>query len=525
MTDGDEESDVRVGGLGPTDEQATGRSEDAPVSAAPRLDFPVVGIGASAGGLAAIEAFFAALHAGPESAMAFVVVQHLDPDHDSLLVDLVKGFTQMPVHRVEEGMVMQPNSAYVIPPGRDMALRDGRLHLLEPGAPRGMRLPIDFFFRSLAQDQGERAIGIVLSGTGSDGTLGLKAIKEAGGMAMAQAPESAGYDGMPRSAIATNLVDYVLPPDEMPKQLLAYVQRAFGQPAKARASTPGPEGALQKVFGILRTHTGHDFSGYKRTSIQRRIERRMAVTQINRLDDYVRYLQANPLEVETLFRELLIGVTNFFRDPQAYATLAEQVIPDLCARSSDAGVRVWVPACSTGEEAYSLAILLQEYLDAAKQRCPVQIFATDIDAEAIERARAGVYSHGIAADVGPERLARFFTQEDGGYRIRKSIRDTVVFAKQDILKDPPFSRLDLISCRNVLIYLDGEAQKKIMKLFHYALNRGGYLFLGNSETIGGALDLFADVDKKWRIFRRRDLETAAAAMVRRMGTSDAGSPA
>jgi two-component system CheB/CheR fusion protein len=371
-----------------------------------------------------------------------------------------------------------------------------------------MRLPIDFFFRSLAQDQGERAICVVLSGTGSDGTLGLKAIKEVGGMAMTQAPESAAYDGMPRSAIATNLVDYVLPPDEMPRQLLAYVQRAFGKPPKARASAPGPESALQKVFGLLRAQTGHDFSGYKRTSILRRIERRMAVTQINPLEDYVRFLQANPLEVETLFRELLIGVTNFFRDPQAYEVLAEKVVPELCARSSAAGVRIWVPACSTGEEAYSLAMLLQEYLETAKQRCAVQIFATDIDAEAIERARAGVYSHGIAADVGPERLARFFAEEDGGYRIRKSIRDTVVFAKQDVLKDPPFSRLDLISCRNMLIYMDGEAQKKVVRLFHYALNPDGYLVLGNSETIGSAVDLWADVDKKWRIFRRRDLGVA-----------------
>ena len=441
--------------------------------------------------------------------MAFVVVQHLDPDHASLLVDLFKGFTQMPVHWVEDDMAVQPNSAYVIPPGRDMALRDGRLHLLEPGAPRGMRLPIDFFFRSLARDQGEQAICIVLSGTGSDGTLGLKAIKELGGMAMAQTPESAGYDGMPRSAIATNLVDYVLPPDEMPRHLLAYVQRALGKPPKARAFAPGPESGLQKVFGLLRAQTGHDFSGYKRTSIQRRIERRMAVTQINQLEDYARYLQANPLEVETLFRELLIGVTNFFRDPQAYAILAEKVIPDLCARSPDAGVRIWVPACSTGEEAYSHAILLLEYLDAAKQHCAVQVFATDIDAEAIERARAGVYPQGIAADVGPQRLARFFVEEDGGYRIRKSIRDTVVFAKQDILRDPPFSRLDLISCRNMLIYMDGEAQKKVVRLFHYALNPGGYLFLGNSETIGSALDLWADVDKKWRVFRRRDLGAVA----------------
>lgn len=517
MTDIERESDAQPASLGSTEEPLAGRLEDAHLSAPSRPGFPVVGIGASAGGLAAIEAFFAALPADPESAMAFVVVQHLDPDHDSLLVELVKKFTKMPVYKVEDGMQVQPNCAYIIPRGRDMALRDGKLQLLEPGAPRGLRLPIDFFFRSLAQDQGERAICVVLSGTGSDGTLGLKAVKEAGGMAMAQAPESAGYDGMPRSAIATNLVDYVLPPEKMPVQLLAYVQHAFDHPPKPVASAPRPEGILQKVFGLLRAQTGHDFSGYKRNPIQRRIDRRMAVSQIDHLEDYVRYLRANPLEVETLCRELLIGVTNFFRDPKAYEVLAEHVIPSLCARSPEAGPRIWVPACSTGEEAYSHAILIREYLDDAKQNCQVQLFATDIDAESIERARAGSYPDSIIADVGPERLARYFVEEDGAYRISKTIRDMVVFAKQDVLKDPPFSRLDLISCRNLLIYLDGEAQKKIVQMFHYALNQCGYLFLGNSETIGRSLDLFADVDKKWRIYQRRDLEATPAGVAPRWG--------
>ena len=437
--------------------------------------------------------------------MAFVVVQHLDPDHKSILIDLVKRYTKMQVYKVEDGMEVQPNCIYIIPPNRDMAFLNGKLHLLEPSAPRGLRLPIDFFFRSLAQDQHERAICIVLSGTGTDGTLGLKAIKGEGGMAMVQAPESAAYDGMPRSAIATGLVDYVLPPDKMPEQLIAYVQHAFGhRPKPVIAPAPSAGDSLQKVFILLRAQTGHDFSQYKQNTIHRRIERRMAVAQIDRLEDYVRYLRQNPLEVETLFRELLIGVTNFFRDPQAFESLQEHVIPRLFAGKSPGGsVRVWVPGCSTGEEAYSLAILLREYLDELKQNFQVQIFATDIDAEAIEKARAGVYPDSIAADVSPERLARFFAQDGQFLPHQQEHPRLVVFAKQDVLKDPPFSRLDLISCRNLLIYLGGEAQKKILPLFHYALNQDGYLFLGNSETIGEFMDLFAAVDKKWKIYQRK----------------------
>jgi two-component system CheB/CheR fusion protein len=475
-----------------------------------KASFPVVGIGASAGGLAAIEAFFAAMPPNAESGMAFVVVQHLDPDHKSILIDLVKQYTKMRVYKVEDGMEVQPNCTYVIPPNRDMAFLRGKLHLLEPGAPRGMRLPIDFFFRSLAQDQHERAICIVLSGTGTDGTLGLKAIKGEGGMAMVQAPETAAYDGMPRSAIATGLVDYVLPPDKMPEQLIAYVQHAFGhRPAPISPPAPRAEDALQRVFILLRAQTGHDFSQYKQATIRRRIERRMAVTQIDRLEDYVRYLRESPPEMDALFRDLLIGVTNFFRDPQAFESLQEHVIRhlDLAIKPPGGAVRVWVPGCSTGEEAYSLAILIREHLDEARQNWQVQIFATDIDAESIEKARAGVYPESIAADVSPERLARFFTQEDNSYRISKSVRDLVVFAKQDVLKDPPFSKLDLISCRNLLIYLAGEAQKKVLPLFHYVLNQGGYLFLGNSETIGEFLDLFGAVDKKWKIYQRKGVVT------------------
>jgi quercetin dioxygenase-like cupin family protein len=355
--------------------------------------FPVVGIGASAGGLAAFEEFFAAMPADVDPGMAFILVQHLSPDHKSLLTELVRRYTRMQVYEVEDGMTVQPNCAYIIPPKHDMAFLHGKLHLLEPDTRRGLRLPIDFFFRSLAQDQRERAICIVLSGTGSDGTLGLRAIKEAGGMAMAQTPDSTEFDGMPRSAIATGLVDYVLLPAEMPAQLMAYTSHAYGK-KPGPAATPRPkEDGLNKIFVLLRAQTGHDFSHYKQNTITRRIERRMAVQQIDQIDEYIRYLQQNKAEVEALFHDFLIGVTHFFRDPEAFAALESQAIPQIVADKAGGDlVRVWVPGCSTGEEAYSIAILLREQMDALKQRFKVQIFATDIDSRAIATARAGVLS-------------------------------------------------------------------------------------------------------------------------------------
>jgi two-component system CheB/CheR fusion protein len=412
----------------------------------------------------------------------------------------------MKVYQVSDGIEIQPNCAYIIPPNKDMALLHGKLHLMEPGAPRGLRLPIDFFFRSLAQDQHERAICIVLSGTGSDGTLGLKAIKGKGGMGMVQDTRSARYDGMPRSAISTGLVDYVLPPEDMPQQLLTYVEHAFG-PGAVRGIAPVPEttDSIEKIFILLRAQTGHDFSYYKQNTIHRRVERRMAVNQIGRLDDYVRYLQQNPLEVETLFRDLLIGVTNFFRDTEAFESLQTQVIPPFLEnRPPDRPVRVWVPGCSTGEEAYSIAILLREQMDTLRRDFKIQIFATDIDGDAIEKARAGVYPDGIVADVSPERLGRFFSQEDNVYQIKKSIRDMVVFAEQNVIEDPPFSKMDLISCRNLLIYLQPELQKRVLSLFHYSLRADGILFLGNSESVGEFADLFSTVDRKWKLYRRKE---------------------
>jgi two-component system, chemotaxis family, CheB/CheR fusion protein len=478
-----------------------------PAPETPVSSFPVVGIGASAGGLAAFEAFFSAMPADIDPGMAFVLVQHLAPDHKSILSDLIRRYTRMQVFEVEDGMKVKPNCAYIIPPNRDMAFLNGALQLLEPSLPRGQRLPIDYFFRSLAQDQRERAICIVFSGTGSDGTLGIRTVKGEGGMVMAQNPESTEYDGMPRSAIATGLVDYILPPAEMPDQLVAYVSHAFGKkPRMVSAPASKPEDAMRKVFVLLRAQTGHDFSRYKPNTVIRRIERRMAVHQIEGMDAYVRYLQQVPAEVEALFRDLLIGVTSFFRDPEAFTALQKLVIPKLfLGKPADTWVRVWVPGCSTGEEAYSIAILLQEQLDALRQGVKVQVFATDIDGKAIEHARVGIYPASIAGDVGPERLARFFTREPSAsaYRIHKGVRDMLVFSEQNVIKDPPFSKLDLISCRNLLIYLDGELQKKIIPLFHYALNPGGFLFLGTSETVGDYLNLFAAMDRKLKLYQRK----------------------
>ena len=475
------------------------------------VDFPVVGIGASAGGLAAFEAFFSGMPPDRDPNMAFVLVQHLAPDHKSILTELIQRYTRMQVFEVADGTQVRRNCAYIIPPNRDMAFLNGALHLLEPAFPRGQRMPIDFFFRSLAQDQRERAICVVLSGTGSDGTMGVRAIKGEGGMAMAQSPGTTEFDGMPRSAIDTGLVDFVLPPAEMAARLIAYTASAFGVPRSHNApvdvSILNAGSALSKVFVVLRTQTGHDFSLYKRSTIYRRIERRMAVNQIAAMEEYVKYLRQTPAEVELLFRDLLIGVTNFFRDPDAFKALEDKVIPRLFAnKPAGAVIRVWSPGCSTGEEAYSIAILMQDRMRAMKQGYDLKIFATDIDGKAIASARTGRYPAGAVADIPPERLARFFSAEPDGssYSIHKDIRDLIVFSEQDVIKDPPFSKIDLISCRNVLIYMGGELQKKVISLFHYALNPGGFLFLGSSETVGEAGDFFAEMDRKSKLYQRKE---------------------
>jgi two-component system CheB/CheR fusion protein len=467
-----------------------------------------VGIGASAGGLAAIEAFFSGMPADADPGMAFVLVQHLDPNHKSLLTELIRRYTRMQVFEVVDGIQVQPNCVYIIPPNRDMAFLNGSLQLLEPIAPRGHRLPIDFLFRSLAQDQQERAIGIVLSGTGSDGTLGVRAIKANGGMVMVQRPSSSEFDGMPTSALATGLIDFELPPADMASQLMAYVAHAFGKPPQTAGKTaPDHQNTMKKIFVLLRAQTGHDFSQYKPSTIHRRIERRMAVHQIETMDSYVKYLQQAPVEVQALFNDLLIGVTNFFRDPDAFAALETSVIPRLFeGKMVGAAVRVWCAGCSTGEEAYSIAILLQERLEALKASYKVQLFATDIDSRAIAVARAGTYPAGIADAITPERLARYFTLEPGGstYRVHKGIRDMLVFSEQDVIKDPPFSKLDLISCRNLMIYLGADLQKRLISLFHYAIQPGGFLFLGTSETTGERGDLFVVQDRKAKLYQRKE---------------------
>ena len=477
----------------------------------------VVGLGASAGGLAAFEAFFSALSREQPGDLAFVVVQHLSPDHKSILSELLQRQTPLHVLEVEDGMAVQAGCVYIIPPNRDLSLAAGKLQLTELSAPRGHNLPIDAFFRSLAADQQERAICVVLSGTGTDGTLGVRSVKAAGGMVMVQTPETAAYDGMPRSALSTGQVDYILAPEEMPGQLLAYVNRALSKASDPEAQRPNDEDALRRVFQLLSAHTGHDFAHYKRNNVMRRIERRLAVHQIQQLEDYVRYLQQNPPEVQALFGDLLIGVTSFFRDPSAFEALQERVIPDLFAgRPQQSPIRVWVPGCSTGEEAYSIAILLQEQVDALQQSVKIQFFATDIDRRAIEQARAGLYPASIEAEMSPQRLSRFFQFDkgDGLYRIRKDIRDMLIFSEQSVIKDPPFSKVDLISCRNLLIYLDSDLHKKLIPLFHYALNPGGYLFLGSAETVGELGHLFTALDRKEKIYQRKEGHSTHPALGR-----------
>jgi two-component system, chemotaxis family, CheB/CheR fusion protein len=493
--------------------EPVGSPEPAEGRATQRGGLPIVGIGASAGGLEALELF---LENVPErSGIAFVVVQHLDPTRKGAMVELLQHATHMPVVQVKENLRLEANRVHVIPPNKDLSILDGVLHLHPPVAPRGLNLPIDGFFRSLANDQQERAIGVILSGMGSDGTLGLRAIKEKAGAGFVQAPSSAKFSGMPSSAVEAGLADVVAPVEELPARLFAYLAHApyIRRPSESPVVDKGHSG-LEKVIVLLRTHTGNDFSLYKRSTLYRRVERRMGLHQIDRLSNYVRYLRESPSELEQLFKELLIGVTSFFRDAPAWEHLAREVIPALLAqRPSGSVMRAWVPACSTGEEAYSLAIVFREALDRleAPKDLILQIFATDLDRDAVEKARLGVYPANIAADVSPQRLRRFFQQEERGYRVSKDIREMVIFAPQNVIMDPPFTRLDFLSCRNLLIYLEPELQRRLLPLFHYVLNPGGILFLGSAETIGSFGTHFAPLDGKTRLYRR--LEVAAAVPV------------
>jgi two-component system CheB/CheR fusion protein len=469
------------------------------------VSFPIVGIGASAGGLEALEQFLGHVPAG--SGMAFVIVQHLDPTHKGIMPELLQRATGMKVIQVKDRTKVRPDCVYVIPPNKDMSILHGVLHLFEPAAPRGLRLPIDFFLRSLALDQQEHSVGVILSGMGSDGTLGLRAIKEKAGVVLVQEPATAKFDGMPRSAIDAGLADIVAPVDELPGKIVVFLQRTPLIARTEMALEDKTQSALEKAVILLRAHTGHDFSLYKRNTLYRRIERRMGIHQIHKMAAYVRYLQENSQELDLLFKELLIGVTNFFRDAAAWEQLREQAIPTLLAsRSPGQALRAWVPGCSTGEEAYSLAIVFKEAVEQAKPKgnFALQIFATDLDRDAIDKARQGVFPANIAADVSPERLRRFFAKEERGYRVSKEIREMVIFAPQNLIMDPPFTKLDLLSCRNLLIYLAPEMQKKLIPLFHYSLGLGGILLLGSAETIGGFTDLFAPLGGKSRIFRRTE---------------------
>lgn len=479
----------------------------------------IVGLGCSAGGLEACEQFLT--HLAPDTGLAFVLVSHLDPDRKGIMPELLQRCTRMKVCQAEDGMKARPNCVYVIPPKVDLSILHGKFQLLEPSAPRGLRLPIDFFFKHLAQDQKQRSVGIILSGMGTDGTQGLKAIKEGMGLVLAQDPASAKYDGMPRSAIGTGLVDIVAPAMDLPARLAGFVKHAAALPHQAVAGEAEPSSALEKVFVLLRARTGTDFSAYKATTIHRRLERRLNVHQLESLAHYVRYAQENPHELDLLFRELLIGVTSFFRDPAAYQALQEKAIPQLLeSKAPGSPLRVWVPGCATGEEAYSVMLALTECLDQRRGHdgWPIQMFATDLDKVAIDQARQGAFPANIAAEVSPDRLRRFFVRSEHGYTIKKAVRERIVFAPHNLLTDPPFTKLDLLCCRNLLIYFKAEWQKRLMAVFHYALNPGALLFLGPAETVGGLADLYAPLDNRWKIFTTKAAPPGPRTVIELPGT-------
>ncbi len=495
----------RIKAAKPTD--ISGESLDSEAGAwAPDIDFPVVGIGASAGGLGAFKRLIA--HLPENTGMAFVLIQHLDPKHSSMLVPLLGASTALAVTEARDNQRVEPNHIYVIPPNCSLAIHHGALQLLDRIMERGKHLPVDYFFRALSEDRGSKAIGVVLSGTASDGTLGLKSIKSSNGITFAQDEASAEYFGMPGSAIAADCVDYVLPPKEIARELARIARHPFvlhDHPGELEP-TPNVGDHLAKIFMLLRSRKGNDFTYYKQSTIMRRIRRRMMVHKLERIRDYVRYLQATPGEVDLLFQDLLINVTGFFRDPNSFDALRERVFPKiLAALREDQPLRIWVPGCSTGDEAYSLAMALIEHLGDRNAHPQVQIFATDIDEKAINIARSGIYSERIAEEVGQARLQRFFVKVAAGYQISKVIRDMCVFAVQNVTKDPPFSRLDLVCCRNLLIYLGTVLQKRIIQVFHYALLPSGFLMLGTSESIGSNAELFSLVDKKNKIYAKKSI--------------------
>jgi len=473
-----------------------------PVSKSEDSDFPIVGIGASAGGLEALELFFTNMPKDP--GMAFVVIQHLDPNHVGIMPELLQRITTMKVFQATDNLKVKPDCVYVIPPKKSLSLLNGALHLFDPVESRGLRLPIDIFFRSMAADRNEKSIGIILSGMGSDGSLGLKAIKEKNGIVLVQAPATAKFDGMPRSATEAVIADIVAPAEDLSAKLIAFLKYIPAVKAEPEIDDKSKSN-LDKIIILLREHSGHDFSMYKKNTMFRRIERRKGVHQIDKLHNYVRYCQENPNEVEILFKELLIGVTSFFRDTAVWEMLIAKVLPDLIGKLPVGYVlRAWVTACSTGEEAYSLAIAFKEALEKVKnpKNISLQIFATDIDQDAIDEARKGLYSSNIVADVSVERLTRFFKPEGEKYRVIAPIREMVVFAPQNVIKDPPFTKLDILTCRNMLIYMEVELQKKLMLLFNYSLNPEGIMVLGTAETLSNQSEGFSEIDSKFKIFKR-----------------------
>jgi two-component system CheB/CheR fusion protein len=462
--------------------------------------FPIVGIGASAGGLEALEQFFENTPNG--SGMAFVVIQHLDPNHKGIMPELLQRITLMKVFQATDSLKVKPNCVYVIPPNKSMSLLNGALHLFDPIESRGLRLPIDIFFHSLADDMQEKSIGIILSGMGSDGSLGLKAIKEKNGVVLVQHPSSAKFDGMPQSAINAVVADIIAPAEELPAKLIAF--QKITPLAKSELNLDiKTKSNLEKIIILLREHTGHDFSMYKRNTLFRRIERRKSVHQIDKIQNYVRFLQENPTEIDILFKELLIGVTSFFRDPAVWKILQDNVLPKFFDELPNGYIlRAWIPACSTGEEAYTLAMIFKEALEKLKnkKRLSLQIFASDLDTDAIDLARKGYYHSSITVDVSTERINQFFILEGDGYRVNNSLREMIVFAQHNVIKDPPFTKLDILTCRNMLIYMEPELQKKLLSLFNYSLNPGGILVLGTAETISNQNDGFNEIDSKLKIF-------------------------
>ena len=474
-----------------------------------RVLFPIVGIGASAGGLEALQLLLK--HLPPSTGLGFVVVQHLDPKHESMLVEILSRTTAMPVCQAENGLLVEPDHVYVMPPNTGLRLSQGALEVAAGVSGSGPRMLIDRFLRSLAEDQKNKAIGVILSGTGSDGAEGLRAIRAQGGVTFAEDQGSAKFGGMPQRAVATGCVDFVMPPEAIAGELARIAHQPWPIPpaAAGKPAQPGHEtapGDLSQVFGLLRETTGSDFSLYRQATIQRRIRRRQTLLKAESLHAYVSYLREHPEEIRALQQEILIRVTRFFRDPEAFQALRERVFPRLLERrSGDDPIRVWVPGCATGEEAYSLAMSLTEFLEEAGSKVPIQVFATDINQAVIDFARAGSYPQGVERSVGPERLRRFFTLTDHAYQIGKDIRDKCVFARQDLLSDPPYSKLDLISCRNVLIYMGPALQERVIPLFHYALKPTGFLMLGTAETAGAFSDLFTLIDRKHKLHSKKDV--------------------